>query len=178
MQISPRSDYPIRVRPRGWDEDPAVARFYDGIFDVTLNNTVTITFVPERGPRSSALNRANLPADLDSIGSSDEARLEAVLFADRAVTPDADRAGTAEPLQIPVWRDGPDAVPGTVFYISRDEFAAVVKDLEALTAEHGDLYSDSPVSSLRGHPAVDFVQRLLSDPAFGEQDLQSLRDPD
>ena len=177
MQVSPRSDYPVRVRPRGWDEEPAVAGFYDGVYDVTLNHMVTITFVPELGPRSRPLDRGALPADLDAIGSSADARLEAVLSAGRAVTPDADRAGTVEPLPVPAWDDGPDAVPGTVFYVAPGEFSALVEDLDTLTAEHGALHSDTPVSSLRDHPAVRFVQQLIAHPAFGEQDLMFLRDP-
>ena len=50
-------------------------------------------------------------------------------------------------------------------------------EIDTLTAEHGALHSDTPVSSLRDHPAVRFVQQLIAHPAFGEQDLMFLRDP-
>jgi hypothetical protein len=178
VQVSPRSDYPVRVRPRGWEEDPRVAGYYDGVYDVTLNQMVTVTFVPDLGPRSRPFDRAELPADLDDIADSADARLEAVLFADRAVTADSRRAGTHEPLPIPPWRDEPWARPGTVFYVTPEQFAELADDLETLSREHGALHSDTPVSALRGHVAVDFVERLLADPAFGDEDLLFLRDPD
>ena len=86
MQVSPRSDYPVRVRPRGWDEEPAVAGFYDGVYDVTLNHMVTITFVPELGPRSRPLDRGALPADLDAM-LADPANAPAHHAATRYVVP-------------------------------------------------------------------------------------------
>jgi hypothetical protein len=178
VQVSPRSDYPVRVRPRAWDEDAAVAGYYDGVFDLTLNQMVTVTFIPDLGPRSRPFDRSELPTDLDDITDRSAARLEAILFADRAVTPDPDRAGTHESLPIPRWRDEPGARPGTVFYVSPEEFAELANDLEALSVDHGDLYSETVVSALRGHPAVDFVEKLITDPAFGEQDLGFLRDPE
>ena len=178
MQVSPRSDYPVRVRRRGWDEAPKVAEHYEGVYDVTLNEMVTVTFVPDLGPRARPFDRSELPPDLDDITRPADARLEAVIFAGRAVTPDSARAGRHEKLPLPAWDDEPWAEPGTVFYVTPEEFARLAEDLDALSREHGAMNSDTPVSALRGHPVVDFVERLVAHPAFGDEDLVFLRDPE
>lgn len=177
MKVTPRSDYPVRVRPRSWEEEPAVADRYDGIFEVTLNNSVTITFTPELAPDARPFDRGDLPASLDDIDNSASARLESVLFADRAVTPDDGRAGTFELLPIPDWNREADAVAGVVFYVTPREFAEVTADLDLLRTTLGSVHSDTPVSALRGHPAIDFIEKLIARPEFGEQDMVFLRDP-
>jgi hypothetical protein len=147
------------------------------VFDLTLNQMVTVTFIPPLGPSSRPFDRSQLPDELDNVADPEEARLEAVMFAARAVTPDAHLAGTHEQLPIPSWRKESRARPGVVFYVSPTEFATFAADLEALSRNVGELCPDTPVSSLQGHPAIEFVKQLLTDPAFGENDLHYLRDP-
>jgi hypothetical protein len=47
MKQSPTADYPVRVRPESWEHDPTQAGLYAGVYTVTLNATVDITFVPD-----------------------------------------------------------------------------------------------------------------------------------
>jgi hypothetical protein len=172
MKVTPRADYPVRVRPRAWEEDESIAPLYAGVHDLTLNSMVTITFVPELA--APPYERDALPADLDAIATPGEARLEAVLFADYAVTPSERLAGSEQRLPVPPWRDGPG---GIVVYVTPEQFERLNADLESLVPELGSLHSEVPVSRLRGHPAVDFAADLVA-AKVAERDRYWLREPD
>ena len=150
MQVTPRADYPVRVRPRSWDEEGPIAAFYAGVFDVTLNQMVTISFVPDLAGSAPPYDRNRLPADLDDVTTPGQARLEAVLFSSYAVTPNDRLADTTERLPTPSWGDGPG---GLVVYVASDQFERFTNDLDELAPQLGGLYSDVPISQLRGHPA-------------------------
>jgi hypothetical protein len=173
VQVTPRADYPVGVRPRSWDEEGDLAALYAGVYDVALNQMVKITFVPDLGIAAPPFERERLPEDLDALTTPEQARLEAALFARYAVTPNAARAGTTERLPKPPWRsrDG-----GIVLYVTPDEFARFAADLEALAPDLGGSYSEVPISQLRGHPALDFVAELVSSPRFEDEDAFWLRD--
>jgi hypothetical protein len=152
MKEWPTSDPPVRVRPQRWEVEPPVAELYEGVYDVTLNHTTTITFVPRVTLR---YDRSLLPENLDEVATVEQARLEALIFADYAVTPDETLAGTQEQLPPTSWREG-----GEVFYVSDEQFERFAADLEGFSLELFDLHSDTPISALRGHPAIDFIAGL------------------
>jgi hypothetical protein len=45
MKSSPKYDFPVVVRRETWEEEPAMAPFYEGIFDVWLNYSMHLMFV-------------------------------------------------------------------------------------------------------------------------------------
>lgn len=165
MKVSPHTEYPVRVRPRQWDEDGPGAPFYAGIYDVVLNTMVTITFVPDLG--TFVIDPAALVDDPSEVRTTQQARLEALLFARYAVLPHAHLAGSAAQLPLPPQRTGR---PGVVFYVSPAEFARLAADLETLDDP------DAKISDLRGHPAVDFVVHIVTSPEFAAEDAYWLRD--
>jgi hypothetical protein len=81
MKPSPKYDFPVSVRRQTWEEEPATAPFYEGIFDVELNYSMTLMFVP-------AFQREPWPPK--------EARSMVLAMSNYAVTPDDSRAGTEE----------------------------------------------------------------------------------
>jgi hypothetical protein len=164
----PRSDYPVRVRPRKWDEDPQPNELFEGIYDVTLNFVVDITFVPAV---TLPYDHALLPEAPDDITTSEQARLWAILFAGCAVTPDDALAGTKAALPPVTYGDG-QTDSGVVVYVTGEQFERLAADLEAFGLDLFDLHSTTPVSELRGHPVIDFVETLVAD-----LDEPMLRDP-
>jgi hypothetical protein len=175
MKVAPRADSQISVRPRSWDEDSRIAVHYEGVYDVTLNNMVTISFVPNLGTAAPPFDRSQLPPDLDDVGTPEQARLEAALHAGYVVTPCPRRASTSQSLPIPEWSNGP---AGVVFYVTAEQFELLTADLAVLACEIGTLHSEVAHSQLVGHPAVDFVAELVSAPPFAGRDTYWLRDED
>lgn len=167
MKVTPHTDYPVRVRPRQWEEDGPSAPFYTGIYDVVLNTMVTVSFVPDLG--TAVLDPAALPADPSTVRTQQQARLDALLFAQYAVTPNPQLAGSTTLLPVP---PGQDATPGVVFYVQPAEFERLAEDLTTLDDP------DARVSDLRGHPAIDVVERIVSSPEFADADAYWLRDDD
>jgi hypothetical protein len=162
----PTRDYPVRVLRRQWEEPEPAARFYTGIYDVVLNGVVTVTFIPD--PGTTEFDHTAIPANIDEVATEQQARLVAVLFADYAVIPDRERAGSTASVP-PADQDG---LPGVVFYIDPTQFARLTADLAILTDP------DATVSRLRGHPAVDFVEHVVASPEFAPVDAYWLRDPE
>lgn len=175
VQVTPTADYPVRVRPRSWDEEEPLAELYADVYDVTLNQMVTVSFVPDLGPEVPPYDRRRLPADLDDIATPEQARLEAALFAKYVVTPNRELAYTSTRLPTPPWRDGPG---GVVVYVTTDQFERFTSDLDELVPALGGLHSDVPISRLRGRPAMNFVEGLVDSPLFDRRDAYWLRDAD
>lgn len=164
MLISPRSDYPVGVRPMSVEAPPAVAGLYDGVYEVTLNNMVEIVFCPSVPP---PFDDALLPEDVDEITTPAQARLVSVLFASYAVTPDDARAGSEERLP----------GRGVVFYVGGAEFARYAAELRELSAELGARYPDRTVNDLSDHAVVRFLREtVIPAPEFQPADREMLHD--
>lgn len=173
MKVSPRSDYPVGVRPRSWEESEPVAELYDGIFDVTLNRVVDVVFVPDLLAIAPPFDDALLPRDLDEVFTQGQARLAAVLFGRYVVTPDPSRSGIQECFARAI--DTPGERTGVVFYVSSNKFARYADDLEKLSQRLGGLHPPGTVADLRGIAVIDFIeQTVLGSPAFRSEDAAML----
>ncbi|RSN45148.1 hypothetical protein DMC64_20110 [Amycolatopsis sp. WAC 04197] len=136
---------------------------HEGIWDVLLNRMVTVSFVPDIG--QPVHDRARSTTGLDEITTERQARLEAAMFADYTVTPNTELAGRTTRSQTTFWR-------GLVFYVDPAEYARQAADLRALDVV------GATVSELRGHPAVDFIERIVASPEFADEDAFWLRGED
>ncbi|WP_125734743.1 hypothetical protein [Amycolatopsis sp. WAC 04197] len=163
MQVTPKADYPVEVRSRRWEVDGPQAVLHEGIWDVLLNRMVTVSFVPDIG--QPVHDRARSTTGLDEITTERQARLEAAMFADYTVTPNTELAGRTTRSQTTFWR-------GLVFYVDPAEYARQAADLRALDVV------GATVSELRGHPAVDFIERIVASPEFADEDAFWLRGED
>jgi hypothetical protein len=159
MKVSPRADYPVRVIPQAWEEVASRAGLYEGIFTVTLNHTVDVTFVPDVSAVAPQWDSRFLPASFDEVATVEQARVSTALVASYVVTPNETLAGTQERF---VWPPdgGPDAAV-VVFYVTSAEFARYAEDLDRLSGIVGSLYPDKTVSDLRDYEVVGFLERRV-----------------
>jgi len=168
VKVSPRREYPVGVRPQAWEEDPEVADLFAGIYEVTLNHLVSISFVPDV---SEVLppGTAELPADLDDVSTVVEARLATVLLAPYTVTPNRSLAGEEQVIR----RLTDDERPtGVVFYCQDDEFSRFSGELDELSKRVGDLYPELTVADLGAYEVVQFIEtRVLRSSHIQPEDL-------
>jgi hypothetical protein len=184
MKVRPRADYPVRVAPQEWEVDPPTESLYKGIFDVTLNRTVDIVFVPDVTAVAPPWDPTILPADMDDATTQEQTRLDAALHATYIVTPNPLLAHTDETLR---WARSDtaetepgieEATDGVVFYVSPAEFESYTSDLQALSAVVGRLHSNTPVSKLRHYSVIGFVQeRIVGSPRLHPRHAELLGRP-
>ncbi len=139
------------------DEDDAIQSIYHGIYDVRLNFTVHLAFVPDlqRGngpwpPLRPTERQANSPR---------AARITAVESSSYAVTPDAQRAGQTEVITLP--RRSGDPTQKVLFYVTPEAFAQFSAELAPLAAEWSGVHSYRPVSQLQDYTFVQWITTTL-----------------
>jgi hypothetical protein len=103
MKLSPRYDFLVSVRHQAWEEEPKVAPLYQGIFDVTLNHTIGIMFVPDLEKNTNCWCPI-LPDNIDDITTNIEARLVSIALSKYSVTPNPLLAGQEEIISRVVWK--------------------------------------------------------------------------
>jgi hypothetical protein len=82
VKVGPSANYYVRVRPSAWNSpspDPARLALYAGIFHVSLQYTVGVTFVPDVSALAPPWTVDALPAPGERIGTVEQARLAEVL---------------------------------------------------------------------------------------------------
>ena len=168
MKPSPQYDFTISVRRHSWEEEPEVAAWYEGIFEVTLNFTVNLMFVP-------ALKREpwppRLPEDTDAVHTEQEARSIAISLSRYAATPDDSREGTEERFA----RDWSESGPGVVFYVTSQEFATFSEELARLADERPSVHSGWKVSEIPQLAVTRWLlTRVLASPSVSAKDLRML----
>lgn len=166
MKPSPQVDFPVIVRDHQWEVHPSVAPLYQGIYDVALNFTAWITFVPEIETVIEAATFP-LPDDVDNPATAQEARHDAVAFASYVVLSDAARAGQAQRLVLPLPVDEPagDPLATIIFYAQPDEFAVFGQELALLAEILTGPGSSRRVSELHMFDCMQFiVKRILPSP--------------
>jgi len=156
-------DFGIGAWPATSDHPPPQNRHYEGIYSVTLNETIHIEFVP-------AIDRHApwppvLPGDVDLVESTAEARRLTLTLARYTVTPDRERAGSTEKL------DGKDA-DGVVFYVLPEEFDELSRDLYAVEDDAPGIHSSIPVSRLADTALARFLlERLIPSGYLSDREL-------
>jgi hypothetical protein len=175
MKIGNPANYYVRVRARGWDEEPEQAELYEGMYAVDLNQLVRVSFVPAvTAARPWSLD--NLPADIADFTTAQQARLHEVLLTDHSVTPDETRAGTEEQFDWPFDWDASSPPPRpTVFYVTSEEFARLSADLEDLTDIAGKLHSFVRRDEVADREVVRFIEhRILDSPLLSPRSAQMI----
>jgi hypothetical protein len=153
MKEFPEYDFPVRAWAEGEDYSGAVREAYNGMYCVSLNRIVMITFIP-RVDRHQPWP-PELPEDFDAITDVDTARRSVLALASLAVVADDSRAGCSKSRVA-------DGEQRTVFYLGTDEFAELSRDVEALCDETPWVHDHVRFSQLAGRPLGRFVsERVL-----------------
>jgi hypothetical protein len=167
MKISPRSDYPVGVRPMSVEMPAGVAGLYEGIYEVTLNNVVDIVFCPSLADVAPPFRDELLPRDVDEITTVAQARLVSILFSPYSVTPNDPRNGGHERLP----------GKGVVFYVSESEFSIFTAELRELSERSGGLHPDRTVTDLTDRAVIRFLREtVIPSPEFRPADRAVLQD--
>lgn len=164
MKIGPNADFPVRVRYRSDEVSPETAQLYADVFDVWLNVTVSLTFVPDLSGIAPPWDDRLLPQDIDAVTTVAQARMASVLLETYVVTPNVRFAGTEERFR----RFGADAEEpsGVVFYVTPEEFDRHRTGLAALNDITSGTFIGVKVGELRGHDVVTFIERRILDSAW------------
>ncbi|GJD23655.1 hypothetical protein RIVM261_086110 [Rivularia sp. IAM M-261] len=171
MKPSPNYDFSISVRHQPCEQEPEVAALYQGIFDVILNHTVSIMFVP-----NIEINSYNwppvLPENIDDIFTEIEARLITTGLSKYTVTPNLLLAGKEEIIP----QTGSDyCQSGVVFFVTPEEFDIFSMELSRLAEQMPSLHSSKKVSEIDNLNFIKFIfSHIMSSKYFAEQDLQIL----
>lgn len=124
VKIGNPPNYLIQVFPTYTDGDPRRAALYDGMYSVTLNGAMEVTFIPE-APLDTPPWPANQVPGEDSLTTPEQMRWYQLITGLCVVTPNAARAGRAELI-------GPADQPVPVFFVTPTEFATFGGELAGL----------------------------------------------
>jgi hypothetical protein len=167
--VTPRADYPVRVRRRSIEVPESVALLYTGVYDVNLNQAVGIVFVPDLSSVAPPFDVDAVPDDLDEIGNVEQARLIAVLSSRYAVTPHARLAGQSHAY------DGLSGDRTLVFYVPPADFERYAAELDELADLLSAFYPPGTVADIRDRAVVRFWESaILGSPEFAAQDAAIL----
>ncbi len=171
MKPSPQYDFPVSVRCQTWEEEPEVAALYQGIFDVTLNHTLSVMFVPEVEINDNFLFPI-LPDNVDEISTELEARLVTIALSRYTVTPNSLLAAKEEIISLSGWRSSQE---GVIFFVTPQEFSIFSTELSMLAKEIPSVHSDKKVSEIKNFEVTKFlIDRIIPSKYFAEEDLQIL----
>jgi hypothetical protein len=138
-------DFRVHVQPEVLEHDSIVARYFEGIFQVTINHLLSVYVVPpfERDPWPPTL-----PKDIDIVHSPDEARRLIVSMRDYVITGDDARVGTEEVVpQAPLLPGGPPE-HAVVFYLSKQELSSLLEEVDAMSERFLGIHDSVPVSQI------------------------------
>lgn len=168
-------DFAVRVRKQEHDEELSVAKFYRGIFSVTLNFLVEIMFIPEFSRQAERWS-LDIPDNVDVVHSTQQARLFTAALSEIIVTPDQSRAGQEElyPLAPPL-PPIPDvyAKKGVIFYVTPQQFPRISAELAHIAEQTSSVHDFLPLSQLHHLKCTQVIlNRIMTSIHFSEKNLR------
>lgn len=141
MNTPPSDVYSFNVRRLEWEwrDDPKLARSLVGIFKLRLNKTVPVLFVPTFPHQVLEQLDVRVPdwcRNPPPKRRRDVARLWAVLREHYIVTPDEAASGTIRRFELKERE-----APLLLFFVGKQEFSAMQKEMIALTAQRSSVRS-------------------------------------
>lgn len=172
MKLGFKRDFAVQVRHQERDEEEEWgALFYRGIFSVTLNQLISILFIPDF-PRTAETWPPTLLEGVDKVQSESEARLYMTESADYVVTPDAGRAGQQEVIPLPAIPalgaiNGIEANQVVVFYVTPEQFARFSRELPLMEEQTYWVTQFVRVHKIAHFESIKFIQNcIISSPYF------------
>jgi hypothetical protein len=183
MKLGFRRDFAVQVRHEEGDQPvKSEAVFYRGIFSLTLNQVITILFIPSF-PRTAETWPPTILPGVDEVQSETEARLYITDSADYVVTPDANRAGQQEVIPIPAVPPEQLAEMGlafeigarqvVVFYVTPSQFARFHGELPVIGEQTHSIRHFVRVSTVTDFECIRFIQHdIIESPYFSDDHLR------
>lgn len=169
---TPTADYQVRVLRQAWEEPAEAAALYAGIFTVTLNRGVDVAFVSDVSAVAPPWDDDLLPGSFDAIETVEQARIGTALLSDYVVTPNEARAGSEESFR---WPPEGSGAPQVAYYVTGEEFERYTADLDELIRVASSTASSPPVSELRDHSVVGFLEhRVVASPRLDPEHARLL----
>ncbi|MBW4510236.1 MAG: hypothetical protein KME64_27505 [Scytonematopsis contorta HA4267-MV1] len=169
MKPSTNYDFSVSVRCQTWEEEPEVAELYQGIFEVILNHTLSIMFVPDVGINIDNLPPM-LPENVDNIFTEIQARQITIALSKYSITPNPLLAGQEKVFS---HNDTLSSQTGVIFFITTEEFQAFSSELLTLAQEIPSVYSSKRVSQIKDLKFSQFLlSRVIESKNFDDKDLQ------
>lgn len=170
MKPSPELDFYVSVRCQTWEEDPKVAFLYQGIFDVTLNHTISLMFVPKFDIELDYLPLM-LPDNVDDISMKSQARQITVALAKYTITPKTNLTKLDDVYQI--------SQEQVIFWVSDEAFQTFSEELLILAQEQPGVNSLRKISAIQQLSVSKFIlEKVIQSKYFAKEDLQILgREP-
>jgi hypothetical protein len=167
VKVGPSANYYVRARPEAWEySSPQDASLYEGVFQVALQFTVGIAFVPDISAVAPPWEEGDvLPPHGNRLTTATQARLSAALSAYYVVTPNVSRAGTQDRFE---WStDDEPSQPRTVFYVTPDDYRRYLAELDQLSEDEvGKIHSFVRVDALRDYEVIRFIEHRIVDSPY------------
>jgi hypothetical protein len=185
MKLGFKRDFAVQVRHQVDDEEEEWgAHFHQGIFSLTLNQLITILFIPSF-PRTAETWPPTILPGVDQVQSETEARLYITESADYVVTPDANRAGQQEVIPIPAATPEQVAEIGlgfylgarqvVVFYVTPDQEARFHGELPVIGEQTHSIRHFVRVSKVTDFECIRFIQHdIIESPYFSDDHLSTI----
>ena len=122
MKPTPTNNFSLWAYPASLDEHGSPPELFEGVYGVVLNNTVTVTFVPEYPRAAGGWPMIDVPDGYPGPTEVPEARAWVALGARYVVTP-----GDPAPSSCRLVDD--DTHQGQ-FFVTPADYAAIVPELE------------------------------------------------
>jgi len=178
MKPSLERDFTVSVTYQSQEVLPKTAKFYKGIYLVTLNFLVDIMFVPEL-----EMNPDNwppvLPDDVDNVSSETEARLFTAALSRYTVTPKSLLAGTQKIIYTLPFKgeredSDLDSRKGAIFYVSPQEFDIFSKELSALADQTSGVHGFVKISPIKELEVAKIILSIVDSQYCSAEDLSNL----
>ena len=183
MKLGFKRDFAVQVRHQERDEEEKWgAVFYRGIFSLTLNQLITILFIPSF-PRTAETWPPTILEGVDQVQSETEARLYATESADYVVTPDPFLAGQQEVIPMPPIPPEQLAEMGVtfeirprqvvVFYVTHEQFARFEHELSLIAEQTYGIRHFVRVSKVTDFECIRFIENdIIESPYFSDDHLK------
>ena len=172
MKPFPKYDFPVSVRKQIWEEEPNIAALYQNIFDVELNFTISIMFIPTLPQMVQSGWVPTLPDNVDEIVTELEARLVTAALSKYVVTPDKELAGTEAILKNNLLQGAEASI---FFYVTPEEFETFILELSNFSEELPSIHESRQVSMASNLQFIQLIlSRIISSTYFSQTDLYIL----
>ncbi len=159
MKLDSSKGIPVRVYLEKYEVDEEISAHYEGLYMADIDTHTTIAFIPAF-TRTAENWPPTLPANIDNVQNSEEARRWTAALAACVVTPDPLRAGQQETIFATRDLDG-KVRPTLIFYITPAQFETFSAELEQVAERTYGVHNYVYLHQLNEMSWVQFITTHL-----------------